>query len=127
MAARTYLNESRIPAESIPNYIGWNLNGALARDGSLLWGKILSAELREVRGINCLVVSYARNIKGTTVPDGQTISLTDFNGPHYLTITKAARFADCNGGESVGVDTVNGLELHAGDGFWHPWNDEENN
>jgi hypothetical protein len=121
---RTYINETMAAAENVPAYVGWSLQGASATDGALLWGEILSAEVREIRGVPRLVVTYAHNTRGATVPNTQVVRLTTPDGkPHQLTLVKSAAFSDCRGGESVSVDTANGLEIHHGELFWHPWDD----
>lgn len=121
---RTCINETTVDAENVPAYVGWSLQGVSATDGTLLWGRILSAEIREIRGTQRLAVTYEHYTRGVTVPNTQLVRLTTPDGkPHRLTLVKSARFSDCQGGESVAVDTANGLEIHHGELFWHPWDD----
>lgn len=92
---RTYTNETTITAENVPLYVGWSLQGASATDGTLLWGKVLSAEIREIRGVQRLVVTYEHYTRGVTVPNTQVVSLTTLgNEPHHLTLVRATTLSD---------------------------------
>jgi len=119
MSTRSHYTELEVPATSLPEFVGWTIQGGLAQDGTIVWGKVLSAEIQEKR----VIFTYEHYTRGVTVPNGQTFSLRLGDSENPVRVGKKMTLADCNHGKEVAVDHINGTVLHEGEGSFHPWDD----